>query len=287
MRKFFWFMFIPVFFLTGCSHPAAPVSGQADIIRETVSETQPAAASVRERAELLTDSANQHIYDEENLLTEQEIQLYTNYLDWIASSRLVNAFVVLTSNLDDNTPEQFAEIYYQSVYDASNPDGFLILINNDTNQDYIYTAGRCQQYLTQPAIDVSLSGATRDLIEGNYADALDRILLLGEKMPAYVIDRTGMLTEAEIQEFSQKIEIEAEVSCAVILLSLPEGEEPDGEAYQQKCHADILLFVDPEKKSCRIAGNVPEQLESEILQIWEEQSLPWAIRSFIEKIEKR
>ena len=180
MRKYFWIFFLSAFLLTGC-HKSEPVSGQISAVKETIAETEP--LSIEERASLFRNSENQHIYDECSALTEDSLSLHNAYLEWIASSRLINAFLVITDNLNGLTPEQFAVQYYQAAADAENPDGFLVLLNNDTNQDYIFTSGICQEYMTQEDISVLLSGASRDLIDGNYTDALNRILPLAEQIP--------------------------------------------------------------------------------------------------------
>ena len=198
----------------------------------------------------------------------------------------MNAFVVITDNLNGSSPEQFAESYYQTISDAAVPDGFLVLINNDTNQDIIYTAGRCRSWMTQTEISVVLDGATRDLIEGRFADALNRILPVSEQLPAYVLDRTASLTEAEMQEFSGKIRSVQEDSgtqCAVVLLPFPEDGEPDVTFYQDRMQCDTLLLLDPEKKQCRIIGEASLS-EAAVLEVLESQGLPWSVRNFLENI---
>ncbi|MBR0484405.1 MAG: TPM domain-containing protein [Oscillospiraceae bacterium] len=187
MRKFFWIFLFSALFLTGC-HKSEPVSGQISVVRETSAETETETLSIEMRASLFRISENQHIYDEASALTEEVFSLHNDYLEWIASTRLVNAFLVITDNLNGLSPEQFASEYYQAVANPDNPDGFLVLLNNDTNQDYIFTAGICQEYLSEEEIAVRLSGASRDLIEKNYPDALNLILPLAEQIPAYTSD---------------------------------------------------------------------------------------------------
>lgn len=288
MRNFFWMLCLSAVFLTGCQKAETiAVSKQVSAEKETILETEPEILSIEERASLFRTSENQHIYDECSVLTEEEFTLHNDYLEWIASTRLVNAFLVITDNLNGNSPEQFAESYYQTVSDAQNPDGFLVLINNDTNRDYIFTSGRCQHDMPQSEISVLISGATRDLIEGDYTDAFSLILPLSEQIPAYLADRTDTLTEAEIQEFSEKIHSVQEdsgIQCALLLLSFPEADEPDADAYRQQFGCDVLLVIDPVQKKCLISGNTADSLTEEILQIWNEQSLSWAVRYFFETI---
>jgi len=294
MRKFLLLSLISVFLMTGCQHQeTTPVSGKLEITKESAPETEEEVQtesrmpSIQERAESFSVSEHSHIYDECGGLSEKEAELHNAYLEWLSVSRLINAFVVITDHLNGNSPEQFASDYYQTIADQELPDGFLVLINNDTNQDYIFTTGICSAYLPQTEAAVLLSGATYHLIEANYADALDQILPALERIPAYVCDRTGTLTEAELQEFSEKIQTiqkEKEIQCAVVLLPFPTESEPDADFYLKKFDCDKILLIDPVKKQCRIAGENIQIQDSDIIRIWESQSLPWAVRFFLENI---
>ncbi len=286
MRKFFWLFLIPVIFLTGCrrTSEAMPVSENIELIQETAPETAP--LSIAERAELYTIPEMPHIYDECGGLSETERELHNSYLEELACSRFMNTFVVLTDNLNGNTPEQFAQEYYQTIADTDIPDGFLLLINNDTNQDYLYTTGRASRYILQSEAEILLSGATYQLIEGNYSDALSQILPVAEAVPAYLCDWTGTLTEEEIQEFSaqlQAIQSEQNFQCAVLLLPFPDAAELDAEAYLHKFNADAILLFDPIKRMCLTAGATEIQ-DSEIIQVLDSQGLYWSIKFFFENI---
>ena len=93
--------------------------------------------------------------------------------------------MVITDHLDGNSPQQFAQQWYQETADASNPDGLLILLNNDTNQDFVYLTGSCREFITQEQIDTILSGVSYDLINQNYSNAFNTILTLLYELPVY------------------------------------------------------------------------------------------------------
>ena len=297
-RKFCITAVCMMLMLSGCHRAesdAVPVSKQIAVVKESVTEpeTEPATEaptlSIAERAENFAVSESSHIYDECGAFSEQELETYDNYLEWLSDSRLLCTAVVLTEHLDGQTPELFAQSYYLTLFGEENPDGFLVLINNDTYQDIIYTAGTCQKWIAQSEIRSALAQATPALIEKRYADALERLLIVGENVPAFVFDRTDTLTAPEQMEFSQKAQQVYETSekqCALLLISLPEKEpETIIKAWKEKINADVLLIIDAKRKMCRIEGTAPDSLTDEILNIWEEKSLPWGIRHFFEKIQ--
>lgn len=208
MRKFFWIFLFSGLLLTGChKHETVPVSNTAEIIEpapetapdfiesasETApeSETQPTFISFAERAEFYAVAETPHIYDECGELTAEQAALHNNYLEQLSSTRCLNAFVVITNHINGSTPQHFAQEYYQAVADAVMPDGFLLLINNDTNQDYIFTTGRCSSYIPPSEAELLLSGATSYLIEGNYDEALHQIFSAFETIPVYFTEENS------------------------------------------------------------------------------------------------
>lgn len=261
MRKFLWFLSLPALLFSGCQIQA---------------EALPA------------ESEYSHIYDECHALTPEDSALYNERLEQISSSRLLNAFVVITDHLEGSPPDQFAQNYYQAVADQSVPDGFLILINNDTNQDYFFTTGRCSFYIPPSEAIVTISGATYSLIEANYPDALDLLLAPPERIPSYILDQTSTLTLPESQEFSDKLQAiyqDKQIRSALLLLPFPDDLETlNAELYRSQFGADSLLLIDPQKKLCSVVGDVPDFSQEEFFAVWNEQSLAWAIRYFLNSI---
>lgn len=175
--------------LTGCSNKedALPVSEQVEVVKEIQTETQVPTISVAERAELLR-AENLYIHDEDALLSETEFELYNGYLDSLQESHGINAVVVITSHLDGNAPADFAKAYYQALFGDTETNGFLLLINNDSNQDVYYLSGTCRQDISDEEIHALLVKATPCLVEERYADALEILLSFRETLPLHETD---------------------------------------------------------------------------------------------------
>jgi uncharacterized membrane protein YgcG len=198
MRKFFCIFLIFAACFTGChktneESETIPVANDAgimdapetmpDLQTSSEPEMQTETLSIAERVSCLNSISNQHICDECHVLSEEEFQNQNEILEEFASSRNLNVFLVITDHLDGNTPQQFAETCYQAAVEEEYSGGMLILLNNDTNQDYIYLTGSCPAYITQVQIDAVLSGASYDLINQNYINALNLIYTLFDEIP--------------------------------------------------------------------------------------------------------
>ena len=196
MRKFFCFLVIPALLLSGCQkkeeqEETIPVANDIEIIEapetmpevETIPEIE--TISIQERVSAFSDSETPLIYDDCHALTPDEALQFQEKFEELASDYEINLLLVITDHLDGNSPQQFAQQWYQETAELSNPNGFLILLNNDTNQDFIYLTGSCQEFITQEQIDTVLSGASYDLINQNYSSALSSILTLLYELPVY------------------------------------------------------------------------------------------------------
>lgn len=135
------------------------------------------------------------IYDEIGVLSKSELEHYNEYLSNLVSSRLICAAAVITDTLGGKKPDKFAEEYYHTLF-GEHTSGFLLLINNDTGKDVVYREGLCAAYITD--VSLALAQATPHLVEGNYAEALDILLPLGELMPEYIYDWSGVLTSEQL-----------------------------------------------------------------------------------------
>ncbi len=184
--------------LTGCGrakHIAPDTSLPDNAAEATVpAEDTTAPRPVSERAETLIEAGDTYVFDELGVLTEEERGKFDSYLAWLSDQRQMNAAAVITDSLGGETPEVFAQEYYRTLFDADST-GFLLLINNDTGKDIFYCEGACKQFLADPSLQISQ--ATPLLVEGNYADALEILLPVGEVMPDRVLDRANALTEEQ------------------------------------------------------------------------------------------
>ncbi len=275
--------------LSGCSSgKVMPAVKQIAVMKNMTQDQDEETTEkilISEREEQLPDGEYSHIYDECNACSGEELRIYNNYLEWLYQTRKLTASVVITQNLGGQTPEEYAKNRYEALPDAEKQNGILFLINNDTYQDYIYTAGSGQHWISAYEIRIALAQATPALVEKRYTDAFEILLTLGEKVPPYVLGWTDVLTDTEISEFSQ---LAQQKQCAVILFTFPDdAKELDSKilSWEKEHPAKSYLFLDPKKKLCRTDGNVSENLKEELLNTWEKESLPQGIRKFFEKMQ--
>jgi uncharacterized membrane protein YgcG len=213
--------------LTGCgskkkNDPTAATEPTTEVLAVVTEATTAPPRPIAERAASLQAAGDTYIFDELNVLSDEEKKQYNDYLGWLCSSRQIRAAAVLTGELDGISPEQFARNYYETLYDAHEP-GFLVLINNDTDRDCIYRAGSCAERLPDPA--AVIAQATPFLVEQQYADALEILLPIGENLSERIFDRCGALT-AEEQKSLEALAAASDKKVCVLLVNALPGEEP-------------------------------------------------------------
>jgi len=132
-----------------------------------------------------------YVYDYAKLLNSDDFSECNNYAELLYENFLINVAVVTTDDIEELTPEQYAEDVYNKLY-GGRGSGFLLLINNDTNQDYIYKTGGCLASVPDEAQSEAFYWATQDMIGGNFKDAVMRLLKLAEYCPQHVFDNGGV-----------------------------------------------------------------------------------------------
>nr|MCR5718688.1 TPM domain-containing protein [Oscillospiraceae bacterium] len=217
--------FVLLLLLGGCGAkkkidpvPTEPVT------EETITALTEATAArpVAERVAELKSDGDTYLFDEQNVLSDEERQQYNDYLGYLSRSRLLCASAVITDSLGGVSPEQFAENYFQTLF-GDDAAGFLFLINNDTNQDYFYCTDACNSLQTDA--QAAIAAATPALVEGRYAEALEILLPVGETLSDRVFDYGGLLTDEQAQSLQTLAQSQEKRSCVLFLRNLP-GEEP-------------------------------------------------------------
>lgn len=163
--------------VTETTQPAQPTQAVQEATAETAAPTEAVPKSPAERVQG-ADTAQQ-IFDECGVLAD--VQALEEYAAAFAVQYDIYAAVVITEQLGGMSPDAFAAEYYNALYGADST-GFLVLINNDTNEDRVHTSGTCAQYLTQQETALAIAQATPLLVEGEYDAAAKRLLQLGECM---------------------------------------------------------------------------------------------------------
>ena len=131
------------------------------------------------------------VYDDDKILSDGEYEALNSYTAWFAKAFKMNAAVVLTKDIGDSDPDEYAENFYNDNYDG---DGLLFLINNDTNEDYIYRSGSVEEYLTDDKVDMLFPIISPMLAMEKYVSAAERVMEEAElSIPEYISDRSHTL----------------------------------------------------------------------------------------------
>lgn len=256
----------------------------------TTQELETIPPVITERIQNVQNDGNIHIFDDEHLFSEEVTQKYNDYLEWLSISRQMDTAVVITTHLDNVTPEEFAKGYYQTLY-GKNSSGFLVLINNDTGKDFIYRQGVCASDMRDPTAEIFR--ATPELVEGNYASALEILLTIGEQIPEYVFDRANAIKTNERTALAEKAK-ETGHSYDVIMIKLPEPEKgvsveeqlnSFAEEKRQELNAELLLLMDVRSQKCVISGTPPEGLTSEVQKMWKQKNIFDAAVLYYDKLK--
>lgn len=238
----------------------------------TESETSASPTETSERTESATKPVNRptadpntedpHIFDEIGVLSAEDVGALSSIAGALSAEQQLHAAVVLTEELDDKSPEKFAAEYFNSLY-GKGSTGFLVLLNNDTGEDRVFTSGACSLYLAQDEISLAIAQATPMLVEGKYRQAAERLLELGERMPDLIYDRAGILNREQFDGFlatAQDAAAKTKKQYCVLLIQEDDSEETEdflqkyADAQREALHADGLLVVDVRNERCRVSG---------------------------------
>ncbi len=203
-----------------------------------------------------------HIFDEAGILSPQDAGAVSQIVDSLSAQYQLHAAVVLTKDLGGRKPAKFAAEYYETLYGRGST-GFLVLINNDTGEDRIFTSGACSLYLSEQDISIAIAQATPMLVEGKYRPAMERLLELGKCMPELIYDSAGILSREQFDGFlatAQAAADETKKRYSVLLIEDAEMDEAE-DALQRyaddrrgEIQADGLLVVDVRAGKCGVSG---------------------------------
>ncbi|MBR6616743.1 MAG: TPM domain-containing protein [Oscillospiraceae bacterium] len=240
-----------------------------------------------------------HIFDEMGLLSEQDVRVLSDAADGLAKKAALHAAVVLTEELDGSRPAQFAAEYYRELYEKDST-GFLVLVNNETGEDYVYTSGACSLYLEDAAIRLAVAQATPMLVEGKFRQGIEHLLNLGNQMPKLVYDSAGILSREQHDGFltaAQELSDETKKRCGVLLVrSVEVSEEQElqevmrayADQQREQLEMDRLLVVAVDDTRCAVSGTEDaEELSAEltnVLQNTKRLPVTAAVNTYFEKI---
>ncbi|MBQ3566190.1 MAG: TPM domain-containing protein [Oscillospiraceae bacterium] len=179
----------------GCSDDSEKTTANApDELSSSAENSKEEKETVENRTREV-DTDNTHVYDETMILTDGEYEDLNTYAAWLSKAFKINAAIVLTDDIGDSEPSDYAKHFYESNYSG---DGVLFLINNDTNNDYFYRHGLPSKFISDSDVQMLFSEISPILALEDYVAAAERVLEEAElQLPEHFTDRTGSL-DAEI-----------------------------------------------------------------------------------------
>lgn len=120
------------------------------------------------------------VIDEANLLTETQEQTLTEEIRSLRSDWGMDVVILTVDSLDGQTPQNYADTYYDSHGYAS--DGLLFLLSMEERDWYISTTGAAIYALTDYGIQQLGDVVVPYLSDGDYAGGFEALL---ETLPTY------------------------------------------------------------------------------------------------------
>lgn len=247
---------------SAASAPASVVDSKAP----AASETQPAESSQPPRDLTGVDVNAQHIVDMNNQLDAQTLQSLNLNAAYLSKTLHIQLAVLLVSDLENQKPAEYAAQRYATLCGAGT-DGILILLNNATGEDVIYTSGVCTRYLPEAEIQNLLVSVSPTLALGDVKTALEAIFTKLETVcPSHVFDAAQKLDAAQVNTLETAADsIAAAHNCKLaVLLQNGATQALADETYASLygTESGALLLLDPQTGAlfAALGGALREQV---------------------------
>jgi len=114
--------------------------------------------------------AQAHLNDQAALLTAEESETLTLYLEQIGTDQNIDIAVVTVNSIGDSSLQDFADDYYDE--NGFGEDGILLLVDMGSRGYWISTSGICIRAFSDEAISEIGEELVAYLADGYYMDAL-------------------------------------------------------------------------------------------------------------------
>lgn len=296
MKKFFGVLtLISVLVTAGCSDNNNNNNNSSEYSSETVTTLQTTGivteAVITQPAEekLVAVSENSYIYDNAKILSDEDLKECNNYAGWINSKLMLNTAVVTTNKLENLTPEKYAEKCYNDIFQGMG-SGMILLINNDTNKDYLYKHGTSSLYITEQAEKDSFFYATKSIVSGDYKSGIMELLSLAENCPEYVFDNGSLFSNEQLIEFESTLAMRSDINAFIVTtnnITEKSNSELAGDFYK-RYSADgkscKMLFIDKKLGEIVITDDSGEKNNDKISQLVKANDYYNAVREYFKII---
>lgn len=169
---------------------------------ETSAEIKP--ESIAPELGKKTPEKGKLIYDNAGLLDDASYKRCSEYLNGLYSGYMINSAVVTANDLEGRSVHEYAAEAYEEIF-GNGGNGLLLLINNDTNEDYLYKTGACSRFISENDESSAFYSATREIVGGDYESAVLRIMKLGESCPEHICDYASVFSNEEISGIEEAV----------------------------------------------------------------------------------
>ncbi len=201
-------------FLSGCSvvsgmKETSEISGVSEITDSAENETITSEAASETEYEPLSEEATEisdavYVRDFAGVLSNADENAIQSRIDRLYSEYMINAAVVTVSDLGGKDAAIFAEEMFDSFYGGEG-NGFVFVLNNDTNKDYLLKTGVCADFVSEETESRQLFSSTKLFAEENYRDGIEGMLSLAENCPDRVFDELGVFSIEETEYLQEKL----------------------------------------------------------------------------------
>ena len=289
-------IFLSAVLLSGCGNydcnNQAVQAENSENIETDETTTEETTEELREIYQI-EPAENVYVYDGAEVLNKTDYAQCNKYVQSLYEDYLINTAVVTVDYLGEKTPEEFAIESYEKLYEGRG-SGLLLLINNDTYQDYLYKTGSCIKAITDETEKNEFYYATREIVEDDYKSAVLRLMKLAENCPAHVFDNGSILTEDEVTQFEEYLSgLAYDFSLLVTNNTTETSNEDLCKNYSDRHYKDgkgCMIMIDEKTSTVTVScKTLPENME-EILKtanehITEKDYLS-AVQTITEEIQK-
>ncbi len=139
------------------------------------------------------------IFDDAGILSEKDLSDCNDFAGLLYEDHLINTAVLTVDDLHDMTPHEYAEKAFDDIY-GSMGSAMILIINNDTDQDYLYRTGSCSRFISDADENNAFFWATKDIVTDDYRSGILRLLGLGSECPEHIFDNAMIFSDEECAE---------------------------------------------------------------------------------------
>lgn len=121
------------------------------------------------------DEGKVFVSDKESYLSDSEFDDIVDTAEKLSDKTGYNVGIIITDDIGSKSPVAFSDDAYMDVF-TKNSDGFMILLNNDTYEDHISTAGNAILMYSDARLMNTLDSAGSYLKEEDFYSAIKVML---------------------------------------------------------------------------------------------------------------